>query len=88
MKGRIVNYRGGVNTHYSNQMIIMPEECESKTDASKLVGKKIYWTTPSGKQIVGKIRKPHGGKGAVLVKFNKGLPGQALGGEVDISATD
>jgi len=80
-----VNYRGGVNTQYSNQMVIMPEGCENKEDASKLVGKKVYWTTPSGKHIVGKIRKAHGRKGAVLVKFNKGLPGQALGGEVDIS---
>ena len=85
MKGRIVNYRGGVNTQYTNQMIVMATGCESKADASKLAGKKVYWTTPSGKQIVGKVRKPHGRKGAVLVKFNKGLPGQALGGEVEIS---
>ena len=85
MRGRIVNYRGGVNTQYSNQMVVMPDECESKTDASKMAGKKVYWTTPGGKQIVGKVRKAHGSKGAVLVKFNKGLPGQALGSEVEIS---
>ncbi|HEX55026.1 MAG: 50S ribosomal protein L35ae [Candidatus Altiarchaeales archaeon] len=84
MKGVVVNYRGGARTQKTNQMIILPENCSKKEDAVKLVGKKVKWTTPSGKKIMGKITKPHGRKGAVVVRFNKGLPGQALGTEVEI----
>ena len=36
-------------------------------------------------KIVGKISKAHGNGGAVLARFDKGLPGQAVGTEVDIS---
>ena len=32
----------------------------------------------------GKIIRDHGNRGAVRVKFEKGLPGQALGGKVEV----
>jgi len=84
MKGTVVDYRGGLRTQKTNQMIILPEKCSKKEEATKLVGKKVEWTTLSGKKIIGKVTKPHGRKGAVIVRFNKGLPGQALGTEVEI----
>ncbi len=84
MKGRIVNYRGGMRTQETDQMVILAENCSTKEDASKLIGKKVEWTTPSGKSIVGKIVKAHGRTGAVLARFNKGLPGQAIGTEIEI----
>ncbi len=84
MKGRVINYRGGMRTQRANQMIVLPENSSDKESASKLIGRKVEWTTPSGNKIVGKIRRPHGRKGAVIVKFNKGLPGQSLGTDVDI----
>ncbi len=84
MKGIIMNYRGGRRTQRVNQMIVLPENSSNKDDAIKLVGRKVEWNTPAGNKIVGKITKPHGRKGAVIVRFNKGLPGQAIGTEVEI----
>ena len=85
MKGKIVNYRGGRRTQYTNQFVILPEGFSKKEEAKKIMGKKVEWTTPSGKKISGKVTRVHGSKGAVIGKFEKGLPGQALGTEVEIS---
>lgn len=84
MKGRIVNYRGGKRTQYTNQFVILPENSLKKEDAEKLLGKKVVWKTPSGKEILGKVSRIHGRKGAIIARFEKGLPGQALGTDVDI----
>ncbi len=84
MKGTILSYRGGRRTQKVNQLIVMPENSPEKEKALKLIGGKVEWTTPSGKKIVGKVTRLHGSKGAVVVRFNKGLPGQALGTEVEI----
>jgi len=84
MKGVIVNYRRGRHTQNPKQMIVKIEGINAREDAKKLVGKEVVWKTPGGKEIRGKIIAPHGNKGAVRVKFEKGLPGQALGKEVDI----
>lgn len=84
MKGKIVNYRGGMRTQTTNQMVVIPEKCSKKEEAVKLIGNAVEWNTPSGKKIVGRITRAHGRNGAVLVRFNKGLPGQALGTEVEI----
>jgi len=35
-------------------------------------------------RINGVVSKAHGRNGSILAKFEKGLPGQALGTEVDI----
>jgi large subunit ribosomal protein L35Ae len=84
MKGRIVNYRGGRRTQYTNQFVIVAEGSSSKEDAAKLMGNKVEWTTPSGKKISGTVTRVHGNKGAIVARFEKGLPGQALGTEVEI----
>ncbi|MFA4983551.1 MAG: 50S ribosomal protein L35ae, partial [Candidatus Micrarchaeia archaeon] len=39
----------------------------------------------TGKEIIGKVSKAHGNSGAVLARFDKGLPGQAIGTEVEIA---
>ncbi|MBN2251613.1 MAG: 50S ribosomal protein L35ae [Candidatus Altiarchaeota archaeon] len=84
MKGKVANYQGGAHTQQTNKMVVIPEGTENKEDAAKLIGKEVEWTTPSGKKIKGRVSKVHGRKGTVLVKFEKGLPGQALGTEVEI----
>ena len=67
-------------------MIIQPEGSASKADAEKFVGKKATWTSRSGKKITGLITAPHGGKGAVRIRFDeKGLPGQSLGTQIEIA---
>ena len=84
MIGKIVNYRGGVRTQYANQMIIIPENCSDKEAAAKLIGNDVLWITPSGKEIPGKVTRVHGRNGAVVAKFERGLPGQAVSTNVDI----
>ncbi len=84
MKGRVVNYRGGRRTQYTNQFVILPEGVSKKEEAGKILGKKVFWLTPSGKKISGEITRVHGGNGAVIGRFEKGLPGQALGTDVEI----
>ena len=85
MKAVIAAYRGSHKTQRPKHMILIPEGSNNKEDASKFEGKKAVWTSPSGKKIEGIITKPHGIKGAVRVRFeDKGLPGQALGGDIEI----
>lgn len=79
-----MNYRRGRRTQNTRQMILQPAEAKSIEDAKKLVGKSVEWTTSGGKKLSGKISKPHGGKGAVLVQFDPPLPGQAIGTKAKI----
>ena len=85
MQGTIVNYRGSHKTQHPNQMIIKVEGVNDKAKALELLNKTIIWTSPADKKITGKIKDIHGNKGALRVIFEKGLPGQALGGKVEIS---
>ena len=84
MKGLIVNYRRGRHTQRPNWAIIHIPGIKSREEAQKLVGKKVIWRSPGGKGIVGEIRAPHGNGGKVRARFERGLPGQALGTEVEI----
>jgi large subunit ribosomal protein L35Ae len=84
MKGTIVNFRGGRHTIYHNQMIIATEGVDSKEKAKSLVGKKVIFTSPAGKEMPGKIAASHGNKGAVRAIFESGMPGQAIGKTVKI----
>ncbi len=84
MKGVIVNFRGGLHTQRNNQMIIKVDVVKSKSDAEKLIGKKVVWTSPAGKEIAGKVTQTHGNKGALRVIFDKGMPGQSVGKEVKV----
>ncbi len=84
MEGKIVNYRGGRRTHYENQMVVDINGCKNKEEASKLIGSKAEWTTTANKKMVGKITQAHGNNGCVLVRFNKGPPGQSIGTGIEI----
>lgn len=84
MEGVIINYRGSHKTQHPNQMIVKIDGYETKDKSSELLKKTIVWTSPAGKEIKGSIMKEHGNKGAVRVKFEKGLPGQAIGTKVKV----
>ena len=85
MKAILMNFRGPYKQQKaSNQMIVRAEGSETKESAEKLVGKTIVWTSSAGKTITGKISAVHGSKGAVRVIFEKGMPGQAIGTQVNI----
>ncbi len=79
MEAKILEYRRGRHTEHTDQFIISIVGVSSREEAKKLVGKKITWETPGKHVIGGKITHAHGGSGTVIAKFDKGLPGQALG---------
>ena len=79
--GYIVNFRLGAQS-YPRYVILKFPGIDDKSSASKLIGKKVVWVTPTGNQILGKIVKVHGTSGCVIAVFNKPLPGQALGTKV------
>jgi len=84
MKGTIVNYRSSRHRQKPNHIIIKPEGVTDKEEAGKLVGKPVFWSSPAGKKIAGKVASFHGNSGAVRVIFERGLPGQSVGGKVEI----
>lgn len=82
--GLIVNYRGSHKTKRKpNQMVIMPLGAKSKEDSKDLIGARVTWT--NGKtSITGTATHLHGAKGALRVRFDKGLPGESVGNSVII----
>jgi len=85
MKATIINYRGSHKTQKPNHIIIKVDNINDKAKALELLNKTVTWTSPANKKIQGKIKAIHGNKGALRTIFEKGLPGQALGGKVEIS---
>jgi len=84
MRGIILSYRRGKHTQNVNQVLIEIENVKSREKAEELIGKTVIWITPSGKRITGKIIATHGNKGVVRAKFERNLPGQALGTKVEV----
>jgi large subunit ribosomal protein L35Ae len=84
MKAQVLGYRTGRHTQNVNQMLLEVEGITSKDKAQPLLGKKIVWKTPAGREIKGEIIGLHGNKGVVRAKFERNLPGQAIGTKVDL----
>ena len=87
MDGIIVNYRRGRKTQTTNQMIVIVPKVDNKAKASELVGKTAVFTCEgkAKKEIKGTITAVHGNSGAVRVHFETGMPGQAIGGSLEIN---
>jgi large subunit ribosomal protein L35Ae len=86
MKGNVVQFRRG-NRTVTEKHFILDFGTKNRTEAAKLVGNEVCWTSPGKlkKKIVGKISSPHGNKGLVRAIFERGLPGQALATEIDMT---
>ncbi|USN45288.1 MAG: 50S ribosomal protein L35ae [Candidatus Woesearchaeota archaeon] len=84
MEGQIVHFRQGRHHTYPNQMIATLKDVSSREKAASLVGKNVQYNT--GKNIIaGTIQSAHGNKGAVRILFEKGMPGQAIGGKITLA---
>ena len=81
-EGLILNYRIGGKTQYPKQCLIKVLGAEP-SDTSRMIGLKVCWPVDEPK-IYGKIVDVHGRKGVLRVRFNRGVPGQALGSRVKI----
>ncbi len=83
LKGLIYSIRRGSNARPNHALIVIPG-IESIKELQKFVGKKVVWKSRTGKLFIGKVRRIWNRNGNLLVIFRKGLPGQALGTEVEI----
>ncbi|MAG45759.1 MAG: 50S ribosomal protein L35ae [Nanoarchaeota archaeon] len=84
MKARIVSFRRSRRRQNTKQVILKVENVDSKDKTKDLIGKEMIWKSPSGKEIKGKVSNFHGNSGAVRVILSKGVPGQAIGEEVEL----
>ena len=84
VKARVIQFRRGRHTYKPRHFLIEIENVDNKEKTKSFIGKEVIWKSPSGKEIKGKITLPHGNKGVVRAIFEKGLPGQAIGTEVEI----
>ncbi|MBU2590372.1 MAG: 50S ribosomal protein L35ae [Nanoarchaeota archaeon] len=86
MEAIVANFRRGKKTQKLKHMILKVASIDNKTKATKLVGKKVVWTSPAGKKLHGEIKAVHGNSGAVRAIFEHGLPGQSIGTKIKIEA--
>lgn len=82
--GIVVGYRRGSNTQYENQVLIRVDGITSRSGASRLIGWRVVYRDGKGNTYNGRIVGVHGGKGIVVARFNRNLPGQSIGGNVYI----
>jgi len=87
VKGIVVQFRRGRKTYTPRHFLIEVEGTSTKEEATKFVGKAVVWTSEGkdAKKINGKISSSHGNKGVLRAIFERGLPGQAIGTEVEIN---
>ena len=81
--GTILNYRIGIGTQNPKECLIQFAHVNSVSLACQLIQRKVVWTQGDLK-LIGKIAGSHGKNGVVKVKFQKGVPGQALGTTVEL----
>ncbi|MAG40110.1 50S ribosomal protein L35ae [Candidatus Pacearchaeota archaeon] len=85
-KGIVVQFRRGRKNYKPRHFLIEVEGIDSRDKAKELVGKKVIWTSAGkeSKKINGIVSSAHGNNGVIRAIFERGLPGQAIGTEVEI----
>jgi len=85
--GKVIQFRQGRHTQKPRHFLIEIPKVSNREEASKFVGKIATWksTGKEPKIIKGKISSAHGGNGVVRAIFEKGLPGQAIGTDVEVN---
>ncbi len=78
MEAIISNFRSGMKTRHTTQMIVIISGIDSREKVSTIMGKTLVWTSPAKSEIKGTIIAPHGNKVAVRAKFERGMPGQSV----------
>jgi ribosomal protein L35AE/L33A len=79
----VMHFRQG--RHHVNPKQMILKVADTPKEAEKSIGKTVTWTTPSGKEIKGKISALHGRNGNVRAIFSEsGLPGQSLGQKIKV----
>ncbi len=84
MKGILVMFRRSRHRIHERHYLI-DLGCTNREEAKKYQGKGVSWKSPGGKIILGKISDAHGNNGLVRAIFEKGLPGQAITDDIEVS---
>ncbi len=80
---KIVSYRRGRKTQNPRQAIAKIADVNTKEEAAKFIGKRVELSFPKN-PIKGVVTKTHGDKGRVIIRFRRGMPGQAITKEVKL----
>jgi len=81
--GYVLSFRKGPKSQNPRECILYFPGCNDHSSASRLIGRKVAW--PVGERTHrGVIVATHGRKGHVRARFRRGLPGHALGTQVEI----
>ena len=81
-----MSYRRGRRTQHERHFLIEIPGCDSREKATKYSGKEVTWIS-SGKEkkiIKGVVSSAHGNGGIIRCIFERGLPGQSIGTEVEV----
>ena len=83
---KVIQFRRGRKNYTPRHFLIEIPSIDSREKATEFVGKMVEWksTGKEPKIIIGKISSAHGGNGVVRAIFEKGLPGQAIGTDVEV----
>ncbi len=80
----ILGYRRGSNTQYPQQVLLKIIGVSAR-DAYRFLAKKVVYKDKHGNVYKGRIVRKHGRRNpVVLAVFEPNLPGQAIGGRVEI----
>lgn len=83
-KAVIVSFGRGPKSQRPKHCLLKILSAISATEASQFIGHKVTW--PLGeRKCIGKIIALHGRRGLARARFERGLPGQALGSLVEIT---
>ncbi|HIJ04562.1 MAG: large subunit ribosomal protein L35Ae [archaeon GW2011_AR17] len=85
MEGIINNFRRSKTNQNTKHLIISIDGIDSRIKAQKFLGKKVIFTTETGKEITGEVMSAHGNKGCIRAIFERALPGQSLGQKVKVA---
>lgn len=87
VSGKVIQFRRGRHIQKPRHFLIEIPGTDSREKAMKFAGQSVIWKSEGKnvKEIKGKISSAHGNKGVVRAIFEKGLPGQAIGTDVEIS---
>jgi large subunit ribosomal protein L35Ae len=84
---KVIQFRRGRKTFKPRHFLLEIPTITTREKAAEFVGKTATWKS-EGKEpkiITGKISSAHGGNGVVRAIFEKGLPGQAIGTDIEIN---
>lgn len=86
--GKVIQFRRSRSNYKPRHFLIEIKGVDSREKAAKFAGKDVSWKSPGKepKVINGKIAAAHGNNGVIRAIFEKGLPGQAIGTDVEVKA--